>query len=287
MKDKVVVITGGNTGIGKETARGLSRLGAKVVIACRDLAKARGAAEEITKETGNEVRVFSLDLADFASIRAFAAELLAAYPRIDVLLLNAGLLLGDRRETKEGFEATFGINHLGHFLLTELLLERLKASAPARIVVLASDAHRGARHGLSWDDFGRTRGYSGWGAYCESKLANILFTRELSRRLEGSGLTVNAVHPGFVATEFGRGGDVKGFMGKLVGWSQVFARTPVKGAETSIYLASSAEVAGVSGEYFFDKKRRKPTRFARDDEAARRLWDESERLIAIKSHGVS
>ncbi len=282
-----MVITGGNTGIGKEAARGLSRKGARVAIACRDLDKARRAADEITRETGNEVRVFSLDLADFDSIRAFAEQVLEVYPRIDVLLLNAGLLLGDRRETKQGFEATFGINHLGHFLLTDLLLERLKESAPCRVVVVSSDAHRGAKTGFTWDDLGRTRSYSAWAAYCESKLANILFTRELARKLEGSGVTVNALHPGFVATEFGRGGDVKGFFGTLVGWSQIFARTPAKGAETSIYLASSPEVEKVSGEYFFDCKVKKPTRAARDDAAARRLWDESERLVAIKSHGVS
>lgn len=287
MKDKVVVVTGGNTGIGKEAARGLSRMGARVALACRDLDKARRAAEEISKETGGEVRVFSLDLADFRSIRACAEELLAAYPRIDVLLLNAGLFLGDRRETKEGFEATFGINHLGHFLLTDLLLDRLKESAPSRIVVVSSDAHRRAKHGLTWDDLGRTRKYAGFDVYSESKLANILFARELARKLEGTGVTVNALHPGFVATEFGRGGDVPGLLGKLVALAQVFARTPQRGAETSIYLASSPNVANVTGEYFVDGRATKPNRAARDDAAARRLWDESERLVAIKSHGVT
>jgi NAD(P)-dependent dehydrogenase (short-subunit alcohol dehydrogenase family) len=286
MKDKVVVVTGGNTGIGKETARGLSRLGATVAIACRDVDKGRRAAEEIAQETSGEVRVFALDLADLASVRACARDLLAAYPRIDVLVNNAGLVLGDRRETKQGFEATFGINHLGHFLLTDLLLERLKQSAPARVVVVASDAHRTARNGLTWDDLGRTRGYKSMQVYGESKLANILFARELARRLEGTGVTVNALHPGVVATEFGAGGDVRGLLGTLVGFFIRFGRTPQKGAETSVYLASSPEVAGVTGEYFFDCKRHKSTRFARDDAAARRLWDESERLIAIKSHGV-
>lgn len=286
MKDKVVVVTGGNTGIGKEAARELSRMGAKVAIACRDQEKARAAAQEIEKETGNPVRTFALDLAEFASIRAFAAEVLAAFPRIDVLLLNAGLFLGDRRETREGFEATFGINHLGHFLLTDLLLDRLKESAPARIVVVSSHAHYRAK-GLDFDDLSKQRGYSGWATYCESKLANLLFTRELAKRLEGTGVTVNALHPGFVATDFGRGGDVKGFFGKLMAFSQVFARTPKKGAESSVFLASSTSVEKVSGAYFFDCREVKPSRAARDDAAARRLWDESERLVAIKSHGVS
>jgi len=287
MKDKVVVVTGGNTGIGKEAVSGLSRLGARVVIACRDVEKGRRAADEVTKETGGDIRVFALDLADFDSVRSCAEALLAAFPRIDVLLLNAGLMLGDRRETRQGFEATFGINHLGHFLLTELLLERMKASAPSRIVVVSSDAHRRAKAGLTWDDLPRTRRYAGFDVYSESKLANILFTRELARRLEGTGVTVNALHPGFVATEFGRGGDIKGIVGKLLPLAQLFARTPVKGAETSVYLASSPEVEGVTGEYFVDCRATKPNRAARDDAAARRLWDESERLIAIKSHGVT
>jgi NAD(P)-dependent dehydrogenase (short-subunit alcohol dehydrogenase family) len=279
VKDKVVVVTGGNTGIGKEAARALAKMGAQVAIGARDHAKGQAAADEIG------ARFFHLDLADFASIRAFAQEILAAYDRLDVLLLNAGLVLGDRRETKQGFEQTFGVNHLGHFLLTDLLLERVKASAPSRIVVVASDAHRRA-HGMTWDDLQHTRSYSGVDVYSESKLANILFARELARRLEGTGVTVNSLHPGVIASGFARDGDLKGIFGLLWKIGAPFMKTPVQGAQTSIHLCSSPEVEGVTGEYFKDSKITKPTRFARDDAAARRLWDESERLIAIRSHDV-
>lgn len=288
MHGKLVVITGGNTGIGKETARALSRQGARVVIGCRDVAKGERAAAEITAESGREVAVLALDLASFASIRAFAEQVLDTCPRVDVLLLNAGVVLGDRRETADGFEATFGINHLGHFLLTELLLDRVKASAPSRIVVVSSDAHRRAKTGLDWDELAQRRhGYSGWQVYCESKLANVLFTRELARRLEGTGVTVNALHPGVVATEFAQGGDVRGPVSWFFRFASPFLKTPAQGAVTSIFLASSPEVDTTTGGYFKDCQEVKPNRAARDDHAARRLWEESERLIAIRSHGVA
>lgn len=282
-----MVITGGNTGIGKETARALSRMGALVVIGCRDVAKGERAAAEIRAQTGGELVVLPLDLASFESIRAFAQQVLDRWARIDVLLLNAGVVLGDRRETKEGFEATFGVNHLGHFLVTELLLERVEASAPARIVVVSSDAHRRAKSGLDWDELVQRRhGYSGWQVYCESKLANVLFTRELARRLEGTGVTVNALHPGVVATEFAQGGDVRGPVSWFFKLGAPFLKSAAQGAETSIFLASSPEVATTTGAYFKDCHEVKPNRAARDDHAARRLWEESERLIAIRSHGV-
>ena len=283
MQGKTVVITGGNTGIGKETARELARMGARVAIGVRDTTKGEAAAEEIRRETAAEVRVFALDLASFASIRAFAAGILEAYPRIDVLILNAGLVLQKRQETVEGLEATFGINHLGHFLLTELLLERIKASAPARIIVLSSDAHRRSRKALDENIFQRNT-YSAMEAYCDSKLANVLFTRELARRLEGTGVTVNAVHPGVVATEFARGNDVNKVVNFFMAVASPFFKTPKQGAQTSVFLASSPDVANVTGGYFVNSKEVKPSRNARDDHNARWLWDESERLIAIKSH---
>lgn len=279
MHGKVVVVTGGNTGIGKETARALAEKGARVVIASRDVAKGQRAAAEI----GRGVEVMGLDLASFVSIRAFAEDLLRRFDRLDVLVENAGLVLSDRRETAEGYEMTFGVNHLGHFLLTELLLDRLKESAPARIVVVASDAHRRARNGIDWSDLQRTGHYSGVRAYCESKLANVLFARELARRLEGTGVTVNALHPGVIASDFARDGDVKGFLGRLVRLVGPFLKTPARGALTSIHLASSPTVEGITGGYFTNCKLVKPSRAARDEAAARQLWDESERLITIRS----
>lgn len=283
MQGKTVVITGGNTGIGKETARELARMGARVVIGARNVSKGEAAADEIRNETGGRVDVLALDLASFASIRTFASEVLATCPRIDVLILNAGLALQKRQETAEGFEATFGINHLGHFLLTDLLLDRVKASAPARIVVLSSDAHRRARKPLD-SDIAQRLTYSSVRAYCESKLANLLFTRELARRLEGTSVTVNAVHPGVVATEFARGEDVGGLVNFFQKLMSPFYKSPRRGAETTIFLASSPDVANVTGGYFVNSREAKPSRPARDDHAARWLWDESERLIAIKSH---
>ncbi len=277
-----MVITGANTGIGKETARALAQKGARIAIGSRNTEKGEAAAAEIRAETGADVQNFALDLASFASIRAFAAEILARYDRIDVLVLNAGLILGERRLTDEGFEATFGVNHLGHFLLTELLLERVRASAPSRIVVVSSDAHRRARAGLDWDDLIQRNRYRWFDVYAESKLANNLDPRELARRLEGSGVTVNALHPGVVATEFARGGDLGGLRELAFKLAAPFLKTPAKGAATTIHVAASPDVT-TTGAYFKDSQPVKPSRPARDDAAARRLWDESERLIAIKS----
>lgn len=282
MKDKVVVITGANTGIGKETARALAARGARIAIGSRNAEKGEAAAREIHEQTRAEVRNFALDLASFASIRAFAAAILERYDRIDVLVLNAGLILGERRLTEEGFEATFGVNHLGHFLLTDLLLDRVRASAPSRIVVVSSDAHRRARGGLDWGDLIQRNRYRWFDVYSESKLANVLFARELARRLEGTGVTVNALHPGVVATEFARGGDVGGLRELVFKLAAPFLKTPAAGAATTIHVAASPDVT-VTGAYFKDSRPVKPSRPARDDDAARRLWEESERLIAIKS----
>jgi len=282
LSGKNIVITGGNTGIGKEAAVGLAGLGAHVVITSRNEERGRAARDEIAGRSGNsEVEVMPLDLASFRSIRSFAADVLDRFDRLDVLVDNAGLIHRQRTETKEGFETTFGVNHVGHFLLTGLLLERLRASAPARVVVVASDAHKGARHGLDFDDLQSTRRYR-WGkAYSKSKLANIYFARELAQRLEGSGVTANSLHPGFVRSEFGRGGD----LGPVYGWgikyvAGPFAISPEKGARTTIYLASSPEVDSVTGGYFYKCKPATPSAAARDDNAARRLWDLSEQLVA-------
>ena len=282
MAGKVVVITGGNTGIGKEAAVGLAGLGASVIITSRNEERGRSAQKEIADRSASDsVEVMSLDLASFTSIRAFAADVLARFDHVDVLINNAGLILHHRAETKEGFEETFGVNHLGHFLLTDLLLERLRASAPARVVVVSSTAHKSARQGLDFDDLQAEHKYRWAKAYSKSKLANIYFARELSRRLDGTGVTVNALHPGFVRSEFGRGGDLGGIYGWGIKYlASPFAISPEKGALTSIYLASSPEVEGVSGGYFYKCKPTAPSTVAQDDDAASRLWDASEKLVA-------
>jgi len=282
MNGKRVVITGGNTGIGKEAAVGVASAGAQVVITARNEERGRAARQEIADRSGSSsVEVMPLDLASFRSIRSFAADFLGRFDQLDVLVNNAGLIHRRRTETEDGFETTFGVNHLGHFLLTDLLLDRLRASAPARVVVVSSDAHKGARQGLDFDDLQSERRYR-WGkAYSKSKLANIYFARELARRLDGSGVTANALHPGFVRSEFGRGGDlgpVYGFGIRYV--AGPFAISPEKGARTSIYLASSPEVEGATGGYYYRCQAKKPSQQAQDEDAARRLWGASEKLIA-------
>jgi NAD(P)-dependent dehydrogenase (short-subunit alcohol dehydrogenase family) len=212
-------------------------------------------------------------------VRACATELLVRYDRLDVLVDNAGLVMSKRTETANGFETTFGVNLLGHFELTNLLLERLRASAPSRVIVLASDAHKFAFGGLKFDDLQTHRHYRGFLAYSRSKLANVLFTRELARRMNGTGVTVNAVHPGYVDSRFGKDGDTR--LDSLMGiGAKLFAISPEEGARTSIYLASSPDVEGATGTYWYKCTPAKMSKAARDDAAARRLWDESEALIA-------
>jgi NAD(P)-dependent dehydrogenase (short-subunit alcohol dehydrogenase family) len=279
MQGKTVLITGGNAGVGKETAVGLASMGADVVITSRDPGKGERAAREIRERTGKAVTVLSLDLASFASIRGLAAEVLERYERLDVLINNAGLILGRRRETQEGFEMTLGVNHLGHFLLTSLLQERIVASTPARIINVASEAHRRAFRGLDFDDLQARGRYNGLAVYDRSKLANIYYTRELARRLEGTGVTVNAVHPGLVRTEFALEGDTL-FIGLFYRLFGPFMGTAEKGARTSIWAASSPDLEGASGRYYGDCREVTPTRLAQDDRIAARLWEVSEQLVA-------
>jgi NAD(P)-dependent dehydrogenase (short-subunit alcohol dehydrogenase family) len=280
MAGKVAVITGGNAGIGKETAVGLAAMGAHVVITSRDDARGRAAVKEIKERSANDaVDVMHLDLADLASVREFATAYLERYDRLDVLVENAGLVLGRRTVTKDGYETTFQVNHLGHFLLVELLRDRLVASAPSRVVIVASDAHKSARHGLDFDDLQSEHGYRSFGVYGKTKLANILFTRELARRLAGTGVTVNAVHPGFVASRFGRDGDT-GLLGRVaMPLVRPFARTSEEGAQTPIFLASDQSVEGVTGAYWVKCAQATPSAAALDDDAARRLWDVSVQLV--------
>lgn len=279
---RTVLVTGGNTGIGKETALELARRGDDVVIACRNLEKGAKAAEEIRAKTGKTVTVMKLDLASTASIRAFATKFLAERPRLDVLVLNAGLFVSERRVTEDGFEEMFGVNHLGHFLLTRLLEDRLVASAPARVVVVASDAHKQARKGLDFDDLMSTRNFDAFVVYGKSKLANIYFARELSRRLSPKGVTVNSLHPGVVATEFAGAEDAKGVVALFFRYAKWFLKTPAQGASTSIFLASDPSVAKTTGLYFTREKAVYPTRIAQDDALAKKLWDVSESLLGLR-----
>jgi NAD(P)-dependent dehydrogenase (short-subunit alcohol dehydrogenase family) len=280
---RVAIVTGANTGLGEETAVGLAALGFRVVMTSRDPAKGEAALARVRERAGSDaVECRPLDLASFASIRAFAGDVLAAHPAVHVLVNNAGLHLSDRRVTAEGFEMTFGVNHLGPFLLTGLLLDRLRSSAPARVVVVSSAAHRRASRGRPFDDHQTQRPPNrGFRVYGESKLANLLFTRELARRLDGSGVTANACHPGLVATRFGLDGDTHGLVNAL---GRPFVRrvglSPAQGAITQIWLASAPEVAGRTGGYFVNAKDARPAPAARDDDAARRLWTVSEELVA-------
>lgn len=277
---RTVVVTGANSGVGKATAIALAAAGARTVITARNEARGRAAREDIRRTTGSDqVDLVVFDLADLASVRAGAAELLDRTERIDVLVNNAGLVLSDRQVTVDGFEATFATNHLGPFLLTRLLTDRLVESAPARVVNVASTAHRGARTGLDFDDLQSTGHYRGMQAYSRSKLANILFTTELARRLDGTGVTANSVHPGTVASGFARDDDASGFLAFGVKVIKPFILTPAKGARTSVYVATSPDLAGVTGQYFVKCRVRTPSPAARDEAAAILLWSVSEELV--------
>ncbi len=288
MQGKTVVVTGGNSGIGFETAAALAGMGARVVVTARNADKGRAAVAAIGQRLGGDaqVQLVVFDLADLSSVRRGAAEILEQAPRLDVLVNNAGLVLSERSETVDGLEATFAVNHLGPFLLTNLLLDRIRASSPARIVNVASTAHNAARKGIPFDDLQSEKKYATMRVYGQSKLANILFTEELARRLEGSGVTANSLHPGTVRTGYGGDGDARGLLAFGIKISSPFFLSPAKGARTSVYLASDPGVAGVSGEYFVKCKPKQPKPWARDQEAARRLWQVSEELVGLSPAGV-
>ena len=281
MTGKTVVITGASSGIGKETAVALARAGARVVITARDQSRGEQALVDIHKRSGNDsAQLVVFDLANMASVREGAKAILSKCDRIDVLINNAGVVLSDRRVTIDQYETQFATNHLGPFLLTELLLDRIKQSAPARIVNVASTAHKGARGGLDFDDLQSTKHYSAMLVYSRTKLANIYFTTELARRLQGTGVTVNCLHPGTVATGYGRDGDTSGVLAFGVKLIKPFVLSAEKGAQTSIYLASSPEVEGITGKYFVKCRPVSPSKTAGDSDAARRLWEMSEELVA-------
>jgi NAD(P)-dependent dehydrogenase (short-subunit alcohol dehydrogenase family) len=281
MHGKVVVITGATSGIGQVAAERLAAMGARLVLVARD--RARGAAalsRLLERGPGLAHQVHYADLSSVADTKRVAAEIAAAEPRIDVLINNAGALFNTRRVTADGLELTFATNHVAYAVLTHGLRERLVAGAPSRVINTASDAHRGAR--LAFDDLQAARGYSGFKVYGRSKLCNILYTRELARRWAGTGVTANSLHPGFVATRFGD--QSGGYFSYVVRVAKLFAAiSPEKGAETLVYLASSPEVAVISGGYFYKCALAQPTREAQDDAAARRLWSETERLAGIEA----
>ncbi len=280
MDGRTVVITGANSGVGRATAVAVAEVGAHTVITARSPERGGQALADIRRVSGSDrVDLVVFDLGDLASVRRGADEILGRFPRIDVLVNNAGLVQSDRRETVDGYEATFATNHLGPFLLTRLLTDRLVASAPARVVTVASTAHHGARRGLDFDDLQSTRHYRGMRAYSRSKLANILFTEELAQRLSGTGVTANSLHPGTVASGFARDDDARGFLAFGIKVIKPFILTPEKGARTSVYLATSPEVAEVTGQYFVKCRPRTPSPAARDQAAATLLWSVSEDLV--------
>lgn len=277
MRGKTVVVTGATAGIGRVACERLAAMGASLALVARDRRRAEALAAELARAGAPSLSVYVADLSRLSEVRRVAVEL-ASLPRIDVLLNNAGAIFNRREQTADGFERTFALNHLAYFTLTDFLRDRLKASAPARVVNVASEAHRGAS--LAFDDLQTMRGYSGWLAYKRSKLCNILFTRALARRLAGSGVTANALHPGFVATNFGNNNS--GVFRFGVGIAKRFmAIPPAEGAKTPVYLASAPEVANLSGLYFDKCAAREPSAEAQDDETAERLWHESVRMAAI------
>jgi len=272
---KTAVVTGGNSGIGFETARELARRGWRVIITGRDAEKLRAAADAI----GSAVTVRVADFASLAQVRALGAAL-NEEPRIDVLVNNIGVALTGRRVTQDGNEMMLQVNHLGAFLLTNLLLGKLKASAPARIINVSSRMHRNARD-FGFNDFQFARSYGTGKAYARTKLYNVLFTRELARRLAGSGVTANALHPGMIQTEIGKNGDLRGIAGLVWPLLQRWNGRPIdEASRLPVHLATAPELEGVTGKYFTTGRAAEPSALAQDDAAARKLWEMSERLVS-------
>jgi NAD(P)-dependent dehydrogenase (short-subunit alcohol dehydrogenase family) len=278
MSGKVCLVTGGSSGIGWATALGLANMGATVIVVGRDRSRGEAVVAEIKQKSNNDaVDLMLADLSSQASIRRLAEDLKDRYQQLHVLINNAGVFISKRTVTADGIETTFAVNHLAPFLLTNLLLDVLKASAPARIINVSSS---GERLGiLNFDDLQGEGRYSGFRAYNQSKLAMILFTYELARKLEGTDVTVNCVHPGVVVTNLGRGSS--GSFGLLLRLMRPFFSSPEKGAETSIYLASSPEVEGVSGKYFAKKSEAKSSERSYDAAIARRLWQVSAEMTKL------
>ncbi|MCJ7701254.1 MAG: SDR family oxidoreductase [Anaerolineales bacterium] len=279
MVGKVCLVTGATAGIGKITATALATQGAEVIIAGRNQQKTEDTVQQIKTETGNEsIQYLLADFSDLQQVRELAASFNQRYSRLDVLVNNAGAFFNTRRETSYGVEMTFLVNHLAPFLLTNLLLETIQDSTPARIVNVSSDAHKQDR--MNFDDLGFKRGFSGMKAYARSKLANVLFTYELARRLADSDVTANALHPGHVATDIWKTNF--SFIGPALKWVMgLFALTPEQGADNTIFLASSPDIDGMTGKYFVKREPVHSSPVSRDEKIAQRLWEISENLTSI------
>ncbi len=279
MNGKICIVTGANSGIGVTTARGLAKKGAHVVMACRDVERSEPVQAKIKKDSDSEkVDLLKLDLASQESIRSFADTFLKTYDRLDVLVNNAAVVPSKRQETAEGYEAQFGVNHLGPFLLTHLLLDRLKECAPSRVVTIASIVHTNGV--INFDDLQSDEKYSIMGAYSNSKLANVLFTFELARRLEGTGVTANCLHPGVVNTRIMR--DLPIIVRPIVKFAGLFMLNSEKGAATSLHLATAPELESVTGKYFDKCAESKCSSKAKDQEVAAKLWELSEQYTGIQ-----
>jgi NAD(P)-dependent dehydrogenase (short-subunit alcohol dehydrogenase family) len=276
---KVVVITGANTGLGFENAIDLAKRGGKIYIACRDIKRGENALKNIKEQSGSKnVKFLQLDLASLESIKEFVKNFKNLENRLDILINNAGMVSKTRSLTKDGFEWTMGVNHLGHFYLTHLLLDLLKKSAPSRVVVLSSMGHAWAK--LKRDDLMSEKSFKSFTVYCNTKLANNLFTKALAVKLNGTGVTVNCCHPGAVATDISRDmNKVLAFIASII--LKPFMKTPLEGAQTQIRLAVDPELEGVTGKYFSDCKEKTPSKESLDDDLAKWLWDESMNLLKL------
>ncbi len=273
MHGKTVVATGATSGVGEEAVVALAGMGARIVFVARDETRAEATLKKLERAAPRLGHCVHLaDLSSIADTRRVGLLIAAAEPRVDVLVNNAGAMFADRRVTAEGLEMTFALNHMAYFLMTVALDERLAAAAPARVVSTSSMAHQGAK--LDFSDLQCAKSYNGWQAYGRSKLANILFTREAARRLKDAGVTANCFHPGFVASRFGSASG--GWTSRLMPLARAFAITPQQGADTLVYLASSPEAAKVTGGYFIKRRQVEPSAAARDDLAAKTLWEASE-----------
>jgi NAD(P)-dependent dehydrogenase (short-subunit alcohol dehydrogenase family) len=282
MTGRMVLVTGATGGIGRATALGLARMGAHLAITGRDRERTEGAAREIRGAGGGQVDVFVADLSSQAEVRRLAGEVLQRLPRVDVLVNNVGGYWNTRHVTADGLEHTFALNHLAPFLLTNLLLDRLRQSGPARVVTVSSNAQAMGR--IDFDDLQGERSYSGARAYNQSKLANVLFTYELARRLTGSAVTANALHPGVVTTSFGA--EDPGRLQRLfVPFARPFMKTPAQGAATSVHLAASPDLDRVTGRFFASSKPRRSSRRSRDEAVASRLWQVSADLVGLSTAG--